>query len=313
MQDARRRVLRLGHRLLAILLLLAPPAAAEVLRVGPGEAFARPSEAARRAQPGDTVLIRPGRYVDCAVWRTPRLTIAADGGPVEITGPACQGKGLFVILAPDVTVRGLTFRGARVPDGNGAGIRMEGGSLTVLASRFEENENGILTASLPEARLLIEDSAFIRNGALVHDCAHGVYAGMLAEVVVRRTRFEGNRICHHLKSRAARTELTDSHIEDGPERGSSYLVDVPNGGDLLMRGNVLIKGPLTDNALTAVMIGAEGVRHPTRSLVIEGNRFESRLGRPVFFVVNRSGAEVVLRGNIVVGLVLDRQAAGGAP
>lgn len=278
-----------------------------MLRVGPGEAFARPSEAARRVRPGDTVLIRPGRYRDCAVWHTPRVTIAADGGPVEITGPACQGKALFVIAAPDVTVRGLTFRGARVPDGNGAGIRMEGGSLTVIASRFEENENGILTSGLPRARLLIEDSAFVRNGALLRDCAHGVYAGLLAELVVRRTRFEGNRICHHLKSRAARTELTDSHIEDGPERGSSYLVDIPDGGDLLMRGNVLIKGPLTENRATAVMIGAESTRHPTRSLVIEDNRFESRLPHPVVFVTNRTGTPATLRGNRLTGAVVPLQ------
>lgn len=276
-----------------------------MLRVGPGEALARPSQAAARARPGDTILIRAGRYSDCAVWHTPRITIAADGGPVEILGPACQGKALFVVAAPDVTVRGLTFRGARVPDGNGAGIRAEGGSLTVVASRFEGNENGILTAArLPGARLVIEDSAFVGNGALVHACAHGVYAGMLAEVVVRRSRFVANRICHHLKSRAARTEITDSHFEDGPARGSSYLVDIPNGGDLLMRGNLLIKGPRTDNPLTAVMIGAEGVRHPTRHLVIERNRFESRLPHPVAFVVNRTGTAVEMRGNVLVGAVV---------
>jgi hypothetical protein len=281
-----------------------------VLRVGPGEALARPSEAAARAAPGDTVLIRAGRYSDCAVWHTPRITIAAEGGPVEITGPACPGGGLFVIAAPDVAVRGLTFRGARAPEGNGAGIRAAGGSLAVIASRFEGNENGILTAAhLPGARLVIEDSVFAGNGALVHECAHGLYAGMLAEVVVRRSRFIANRICHHLKSRAARTEITDSHFEDGPERGSSYLVDIPNGGDLLMRGNLLIKGPRTDNPLTAVMIGAEGVRHPTRSLVIEANRFENRLPHPVAFVVNRSGTPVALRGNVLVG----RATALGGP
>jgi hypothetical protein len=36
----------------------------------------------------------------------------------------CQGEALFVITGDDATVRDLTL--ARAPDGNGAGIRMEG-------------------------------------------------------------------------------------------------------------------------------------------------------------------------------------------
>lgn len=291
---------------LAVLLAFATPAAADTWRVGPGEALRLPSEAAARAGPGDTVLLAAGTYADCAVWRAPGVTIAAmEGAAPVITGPVCEEKGLFVTAAPGITVRGLTFRGARAQEGNGAGIRAEGGNLTVLASRFEDNENGILTSHLGAGwRLVVEDSTFLRNGALLRECAHGIYAGLWGEVVVRRTRFADTRICHHLKSRAARTELTDSTIEDGPDSFTSYLVDTPNGGDLLMRNNTLVKGPRTDNPLTAVMIGAEGVRHPTRSLVIADNRFESRLAAPVFFVVNRSAAPVVLEGNRLEGRVV---------
>ncbi|MFL1463381.1 hypothetical protein ACI6QG_14340 [Roseococcus sp. DSY-14] len=292
----------------ALLLLLAfsAPAAAETWRVGPGEALRLPSEAAARAGPGDTVLLAAGTYADCAVWRAPGVTVAAmEGAAPVITGPVCAGKGLFVAAAPGLVVRGLTFRGARAAEGNGAGIRAEGGDLTVLASRFEDNENGILTSPSGAGwRLVVEDSAFLRNGALLRECAHGIYAGQWAEVVVRRSRFADTRVCHHLKSRAARTELSDSVVEDGPDSLTSYLVDTPNGGDLLLRGNTLVKGPRTDNPLTAVMIGAEGVRHPTRSLVIEGNRFESRLEAPVFFVFNRTAAPVRLEGNQLRGRVV---------
>ena len=37
----------------------------------------------------------------------------------------------------------------------------------------------------------------------------------------------------------------------------------PNGGDLLMQGNRLQKGHLSENSDTAVAIGVEGVTHPT--------------------------------------------------
>ena len=174
-----------------ILLLCAAvaPAGAETLRVGPGERFQLPSQAAAAARPGDTVLIAPAAYRDCASWRVPGLTIAAMGqGAVEISGPVCGDKALFVVAAPDITVSGITFRDAVAPAGNGAGIRAEGGNLRVLRSQFIGNQNGILTASDPRATLTIEDSRFIGNGALIGDCAHGLYVGHIARVVIRRSR-----------------------------------------------------------------------------------------------------------------------------
>ncbi|WP_376087665.1 hypothetical protein ACE7GA_14705 [Roseomonas sp. CCTCC AB2023176] len=277
-----------------------------ILRVGPGEVHSTPGEAAAAARPGDRVLIEPGVYRECAVWRAPDVTVEAAGGPVVITGPVCGGKGLFVAAAPNLTVIGLTFEGARAEAGNGAGIRAEGGDLTVRGSTFRDNENGILTAAnLPSARLLIEDSTFLRNGALREgrECAHGIYAGNLALVAVRGSRFAGTQACHHVKSRAQRTEVERSVIEDGPDGTSSYLVDVPNGGDLLLLRNRLRKGPQTGNPTAAIVIGAEGVRRPTASLRIEANDFQSLLAGPTTFVVNRTGTPATLVGNRILGSV----------
>lgn len=300
----------------AIAFVVAAPAIAQtldiavperVLRVGPDEAFKRPSAAAAAAQSGDRIVIAPGIYRDCAVWKAARLTIeAGPGGPVEITGSTCGDKGLFVIAAPDAMVDGITFRGATASGGNGAGIRAEGGTLTVRRSSFIDNENGILThALLTQATLRIEDSRFLRNGALRDglECAHGIYAGMLALVSIERSRFAGTQICHHVKSRAARTEIIDSTIEDGPEGNSSYLVDTPNGGDLLIRGSTLRKGPRTNNPRAAIMIAAEGVRHPTNSLRIENNLFENLMSRRTTFVENRSTAPTDLAGNVLRGSI----------
>lgn len=297
------------HVALASFLAWAAPAFAEgrVLRVGPGEALALPSQAAAAARDGDRVTIAPGTYRDCAIWRARDVTVEATGGPVVITGPVCDGKGLFVAAAADLSIVGITFRGAQAEAGNGAGIRAEGGNLTVRRSTFEDNENGILTAAnLPTARLVVEDSVFVGNGALRdgRECAHGIYAGNLALVAIRGSRFFDTQACHHVKSRAQRTEIEDSRIEDGPTGAASYLVDIPNGGDLLLRGNWLRKGPLTGNATAAVMIGAEGVRRPTTTLRVEGNTFESLMSGPTAFVANRTEVPARLVGNRLSGVVL---------
>jgi hypothetical protein len=294
------------------LVLVALPGWAETLRVGPAERFRTPSEAAGQARAGDRILITPGRYVDCATWRAPDLTIeAAPGGPVEITGPVCGDKALFVVAAPRLTIIGLTFLGARAPSGNGAGIRAEGGDLRIVRTTFRDNENGILTRwDGHEAELVIEDSLFVGNGALINLCAHGIYVGDWRLVSIRRTRFEATRICHHVKSRARRTEVIDSWILDAPPGRASYLVDIPNGGDLLLRNTVLRKGPEVGNPTAAVVIGAEGVRNPTTSLVIRDNWFENLQTLATVFVRNLSTTPAMLEGNRLSGQVTPLEGPG---
>jgi len=291
--------------------------AAEVLRVGPGERFGTPSEAAAVARPGDTVLIAPGLYRDCAIWRTANLTIAAHEGEAEIAGPAvCDGKALFVIDAPRVTVRGLAFTGARAASGNGAGIRAQGADLRVERTRFEDNETGILTiAAMPAGGLVVEDSLFRGNGARIPDgpcTGHALYAGQWALVTIRRSRFEATRACHHVKSRAARTEVLDSVIADGPDGASSYLIDVPNGGSLLLTRSDLVKGPRSGNPRAAVVFGAEGVTWPNALIEVTANRFANQGRLPTIFVENRSAARARLAGNTLSGPVLPLLGPGTA-
>jgi hypothetical protein len=294
-----------------MLLIGGAGAAAETLRVGAGGTVATLAEAARRARDGDTVLIAPGRYAECAVWRASRLRIAADGpGEVEVTGNVCQGKALFVVTGADVAIEGITFRGARNAGGNGAGIRAEGAGLAIRRSRFLDNQNGILTSAVPDGTLTIEDSAFIGNGALVHECAHGLYAGRLARVTIRRSLFEGTRVCHHVKSRALATEIRDSRIIDGPQGHSSYLVDIPNGGGLVLADNELSKGPRTSNRTTAVAIGAEGASNPAAPIEITGNRIINLLGDPTVFVRNRTSTPALLSGNTLSGPLVALEGPG---
>jgi hypothetical protein len=151
--------------LLAILLSApAVPAAAATILVGP----ANPSPASptrRLAKDGDTVLIRPGTYKgDVAVWAQKSLTIRGFGGrPVlDADGRDADGKGIWVFVNGNFKVENIEFRGARVADGNGAGIRFEQGSLEVRDCVFEDNQNGLITANFDTAELRIYNSSFSR-------------------------------------------------------------------------------------------------------------------------------------------------------
>ena len=278
----------------------ATPATAAVLMVGPNQDYSAPSKAARAARPGDTIKIAPGTYYDCTIWTTNSITIEGTGLGVVLTDTTCQGKAIFVVHANDITVKNITFQRARVPDENGAGIRAEGINLAVENSKFINNQEGILAGNNPTSSIIIRNSEFHHNGACIRSCAHEIYVNHIALLRIEHSRFFDTQVAHHIKSRAARTELIDNHIEDGPDGTASYEVDIPNGGAVVMTGNVLEKGPKNQNHTAAVMIGAEGVSQPTPELLFKDNVFTNN-GPPTAFVKNITATPAQLIGSTFKG------------
>jgi hypothetical protein len=289
-----------------------PGRVGRVLEVGPGAEFLEPSQAANVVRTGDVVRIAAGTYRDCAIWPkdADRLTIEAKGGPVVITGLSCEFKALFVVKGNDITIRGITFEGAKAPHHNGAGIRAEGRDLTVESSQFIENEEGILAAPSPGSAIVVRNSTFKGNGNCIEACAHGIYVGSIAELRIEDSHFFEQHIGHHVKSRAARTVLIGNTIEDGPRGTASYLVDIPNGGALVMRRNTLEKGPLSDNPEAAVTLGEEGVTNPTPEITIEDNEFTNDMTAETLFVRNATASVAALQGNRINGAVNSLQGRG---
>jgi hypothetical protein len=284
------------------------PTYSKTLIVGPDQKLKVPSAAAAEAVDGDLIQIEPARdkvgYFDCAVWRANRLTIEGRGEGVVLTDKTCQGKAIFVTVGNDITVRNLTLTRARVPDQNGAGIRAEGANLRVERSRFINNQDGILAAPSANSVIIVVDSEFIGNGVCISDCAHAIYVNEARLLRIEHSIFRDTHEGHAVKSRARRTELIANTIIDGETGTSSYLVDIPNGGALVMRDNVLQKGPKSSNHTTAVSVGEEGVEQPTEEITIAGNKFANDMKRRTLFVLNVTATEAKLTGNAFSGQVV---------
>ncbi len=295
----------LGLVLAGVLAVGLPPraAAAATLEVGEGKKFAAPSSAAAVAQDGDHIVIAPGEYFDCAVWRANNLTIEGAGpDKTVITDKTCGGKALFVVDGDKTTIRNLTLTRARVPDFNGAGIRAEGGDLTVEHVRFVNNQNGILSAANPTSTILVRDSEFLRNGTCEGGgCAHGLYIGPAKLLRVERSTFAETRQGHHIKSRAARTEVIGCDIADGPKGTASYSIDVPNGGSVIVRDSKIEKGPNAENHTAAIEIGEEGVTQRTGEITVANNTFTVDGDYNSFLVNNMTATEAMLKGNKLLG------------
>ena len=284
-------------------IVVSSPAGSATLEVGPSKTYKTPSAAAAVAKNGDQIKIEPGQYFDCAVWNADNLVIEGTGPGVVITDKTCMGKGLFVIEGNNTTVRNLTLTRARVPDMNGAGIRLDKGNLTVDSVKFIDNQNGIM-GGVPGTTVTIRNSDFDRNGTCAGACAHGIYIGDVDLLRVENSRFSNTRQAHSIKSRAKRTEVIGCNIADGPDGTSSYLIEAPNGGALIVRDTTLEKGPKSENHKAAIAIGAEGVTHPTPEITITNNNLRNDGNYETALVWNLTATRAILKGNKLAGSVI---------
>jgi hypothetical protein len=271
-----------------------------VLAVGPGQPYALPSAAAAAARSGDVIKIAAGDYRgDVATWSANNLTICGVGGRARLfaDGRNAQGKAIWVIAGANVTVDNIEFRDAKVPDQNGAGIRAEGGDLTVRNSAFFDNEDGILGGD--GANVTIERCEFGRNG-FGDGQSHNIYIGFANRLVVTSSFFHQAKSGHNLKSRAKDNRIEHSYFMDGPSGTSSYLADFPSGGAVYLRGNLFHKGPNAEN-WTAISFGAEGLKWSTNTLELVHNTVVMTRSGGFFLSAPSATQAVSLTANLFAG------------
>lgn len=290
---------------LAIILLPCAAAAKEAAFTiaESGKSFGTLAAAVATAGDGPaTILIAPGVYHQCAVQERGAIHYrATKAGTAIFEGRICEGKAALVLRGRAASIEGLVFRNMRVPDGNGSGIRLERGDLSVVNSIFRDSEEGILTHNDPAGTIRIDKSTFSRLGRCDRglDCAHSIYAGHYARLIVTRTRFEAGSGGHYIKSRASRVEISDNNFDDSAGRLTNYMIDLPNGSAGVIERNIMVQGRDKDNYSAFITIAPEGRERDSSSLVISGNRaaFASGIARTSTFVANWTADKVQIGAN----------------
>ena len=277
--------------------------AAPVLQVGPRRAVKSLAAAARQARDGMVVEVDAGEYVaDAAAWPQHELTLRAVGGRVALiaAGAQAQGKGLFVTTGRRQRIEGFDFIGAAVPDRNGAGIRLEAGSLTLVDCSFRDNENGVLTANDEGIELDIVDCDF---GAILprEGKTHNLYVGAIRRLAVTGSYFHHGLHGHLLKSRAALNHILYNRLSDEIGGRASYELEFPNGGVAVVMGNLIMQSSTTENN-HVISFGAEGASWPRQALYLVNNTLVDQLpSGGIWLRVTPPQAEVVLANNLLVG------------
>lgn len=189
---------------------------------------------------------------------------------VESNGAASNttlGKGIFYIGGTkDLTISNLDIQGVS-PGGGYAAIYLNGGHGTTTFSQMRiggfasANMNGIFgTIGSNSGTLWLDQVELYDNGGVQSGAMHNVYINTGVDstnytVKMTNSWSHAAHYGHTFKSRASTNILEGNYFgggsPTGPEKGTdSYLVDIPNGGQLVMKNNIFVKNKSQGNAMS---------------------------------------------------------------
>ncbi|MGI4938994.1 MAG: carbohydrate-binding domain-containing protein [Janthinobacterium lividum] len=256
--------------------------------------------------------VQAGTYVNDFVTVNTKITIQGVGGMVSMvaTVPPPNGKAI-ITTNTDVTLDHLELSGAAVSDGNGAGVRYQGGNLVMTNCYVHDNQDGILSGTVPGGTVTIRNSEFSHNGT-GDGSTHNIYIGDIASLTIDSSYIHDAVVGHEIKSRAENTTITNSRIQDGATGTASYSIDLPNGGNATIQGNVIQQGPASQNP-AIIAFGEEGSVYANSALNVTGNTILNDLTSPSASAVwNAAGAPASVTGNSIYGLPANQVVSGAA-
>jgi hypothetical protein len=280
---------------------------ANVLTVGAGMEFATLGDALKAAVSGDTIAVQAGTYTNDFGTVSASVSILAVGGLVHevATVPPPDDKGILTVNA-NLTIQGFTFTGGSdgSPDGNVAGIRLQGGNLNASYCSFTGMQEGLLADPDQTATVAIDHCFFLDNGT-GDGLTHNLYVGSVKSLLVTNSLFEGAVVGHEIKSRALSTTIEHNVIVDGPTGTASYDIDIPNAGVAVIEDNIIEKGADASNTYAIHYGGETQFSYAQNSLLVSGNTIINDLPDSVTSVA-------VLNQSAVNGLNVTAQIQGNS-
>lgn len=250
-----------------------------ILTVGTGGEFSTIASAVSAAQDGDTVQVQAGTYVNDFLTVNSKITLEGVGGMVKLVGtiPSTNGKGMIVVNN-DLTLSNFDISGGTDGGqyGNVAGIRYQDGNLTILNSYIHDNQDGLLAGGdNPDKTIIIDHSEFGHNGQT--SLTHNIYINNVGTTVLTNSYIhDAYNQGTEFRSRGAKTTIVNNRFVDN-NSDANYVIDVPSGGEVLIKDNVIQKSANASNP-AIIHWGASQIVpfHAGSSLTVTGNTIINR-------------------------------------
>jgi hypothetical protein len=286
------------------------------LTVGCGEQYQTIAAAIAASQNGDEILVDSGVYTNDFAEIETQISLVANNGRVTMRATKdIPNEKAILITDTDVSITGFTFVGARITDDegqNGAGIRYQGGNLTLTDCWFHDNQEGMLADAIANGTITITGSEFDHNGDASgpgSGYTHNLYVNGVALLDIESSYFHDAIVGHEIKSRAMTTIVNGTRVVDGPAGTASYSIDLPNGGNATVSNDQIEQGPLSENP-TIISFGEEGNLWPG-SLSVDNTLIENDLNNGDALGLNNSTTiTAAMTGTQVYGLTSEQLASG---
>lgn len=296
-------------KLLLSLLLFSTLASAKTWLIDPNGTYKSPNDVKNLIDHGDTIQIESASYKNQpqVYFTKNNLLIHGINGLPTIEGGStlasnANGKALFVISGQNCRVENIAFVNAKVPDGNGAGIRQEGCGLVINSCIFRNNEMGILGGNYSNCVVTIERCIFSGNGNTSEPgFRHNVYINHI-DTLIFRYNYSYDAIAqgHELKSRARNNIILYNYIQN-KNTIDSRNIDLPNGGTAIVMGNIIEQGEKSANT-NLIAFGMEGLSNPgPHNFWVVNNTFVNYKTKGSFVQVRDGVDTLFLQNNIMVG------------
>jgi nitrous oxidase accessory protein len=268
---------KISGALLAALIIVVLPAAAQEIVVSPDGPITRISDALEQASPGTRIVVRAGLY------REPTILVQV---PVEIVGEGeavLDGENdreIMTITADGVTVRGLTFRGSGVSHmRDNAALRFSRATGGLVEDNvFENNFFGIYLAE--SGGITVRNNRLSAIGTREATSGNGIHLWRADSVVIRDNEISGHRDGIYLEF-SSHIEVERNHTERNLRYGLHFMFS----DDCRYEGNTFARNA----AGVAVMY--------SRRVEMVGNLFERNWGPASYGLLLKDITDSRIEGN----------------
>jgi hypothetical protein len=171
-----------------------------------------------------------------------------------------------------------------------------GEAYTIIAAAVDAAAAGD-TIDINAGTYEVSDLKIAQNMTLV--AVGGTFdIGYVNTFITTNSTSEDAVVGHEVKSRAEKNIIEDNQIIDGPTGTASYSIDLPNGGNDIVQGNTIDKGP-DASAPIAIHIGGPEMPWVDTNMVIQDNTFINNYGRAAEVVENQFTAPVTLTDSTI--------------
>jgi len=229
---------------------------------------------------GDELFVSAGIYDTPLIISQNDITITGVGHVIFQRGVAA-GKGFILSKGDNLTVNNIECKNIANRDGNGACIRHEGVDLTLNHVFFHNSQEGVLETARQSGVIKIINSRFERLG--FNGQAHGIYS---------------NKSSVHIEQSTVKKSIIVSLSSD-----DSRLIDMSNGGELLVVKSLLGQGPKSVNG-QMIGYGLEGMSHQFNTIsLIDNVIYLERLGSNYLLALPKDTSSIILiqNNNLVIG------------